>query len=102
MTGFAYVWEFRVRHDQLAAFEQTYGPQGEWGQLFRSAPGYLRTELLRDERNPHRFLTIDHWQSRAEWAAFREARRAEFDALDRRCEEMTEGEVLIGCFEPVE
>lgn len=101
MIAFAYVWEFRVRADRLQDFERTYGPAGDWVRLFRRSPAYVRTELLRDERDPRRFLTVDHWQSRASWAEFREAHKADFDALDRRCEEMTEGERLIGCFEPL-
>src|SRR5262245_35723131 len=99
-AAFAYVWEFRVRADRLADFTRTYGPSGEWVALFRRSPAYLRTELLRDERDPQRFLTVDHWRSRADWSAFREAHKADFDALDRRCEEMTEAERLIGCYEP--
>jgi heme-degrading monooxygenase HmoA len=102
MAAFAYVWEFHVRAERVADFERTYGPRGEWVQLFRRSPAYIRTELHRDERDPRRFITVDHWQSRAQWTEFREAVKAEFDALDRRCEEMTEHETLIGCFEPVE
>jgi quinol monooxygenase YgiN len=101
MAGFAYMWEFRVRPDRQADFERTYGPGGEWVQLFRRSPAYVRTELHRDERDQRRFVTVDYWQSRAQWSQFRETQKTDFDALDRRCEEMTEHEMLIGCFEPI-
>jgi hypothetical protein len=48
MARFAYIWEFRVDPSAQADFEFEYGPSGSWAALFRQAPGYIDTLLLRD------------------------------------------------------
>jgi heme-degrading monooxygenase HmoA len=100
MPGYTYVWEFRVVPDRQEAFLEAYGPSGAWAQLFRRAPGYLRTELLRDRAQPDRFLTIDHWESEEAWLAFRAAHAPEYEALDLDCATLTLSELEIGRFEP--
>jgi len=93
-----YIWEYLVRADFVAEFLRAYGPEGEWVQVFRRAKGYVRTELHQDHENPLRFITIDYWDSRASWAAFRIEFAAEFEFLDARCENYTETERQIGSF----
>ena len=80
-------------------FERAYGAGGEWASLFRGAPGYLRTELLRDQGNPLRFLTIDHWTSEAAFSEFKQRREEEFRALDARGEMLTTRETELGRFD---
>lgn len=75
--GFSILWEFLVRAD---------------GQ----AEGYLGTELLRDRGNRLRYLTIDHWTGVEAWQAFRERFAAQYQALDRQCQDLTERETLLG------
>ena len=101
MAGFSYLWEFRVRPEQLAAFETAYGPEGDWVRLFRTDPAYLGTELLRDREDPLRFITLDHWASREACQAFRERCRAEYQALDARCAGFTAAEQHLGDFDSV-
>ncbi len=62
---FTALWEFQVKPERISAFEEIYGPDGSWAQLFRSSPDYLGTELIRDFDRPGRYLTLDHWISRA-------------------------------------
>lgn len=124
MAGFSYLWEFRVRPEQLAAFETAYGPEGDWVRLFRTDPAYLGTELLRDREDPLRCMTVDHWvrrtaangwvrrppwtasgagkrseRSREACQAFRERCRAEYQALDARCAGFTASEWHLGDFD---
>ena len=40
-------------------FEQAYGADGDWAQLFGTGPGFVSAELLRDPRNLSVYLTID-------------------------------------------
>jgi heme-degrading monooxygenase HmoA len=101
MPGYAYLWEFQVAPERVAAFERAYGPDGDWVALFRRAPGYLRSELLRDLGEPQRFVSIDHWETRAAWEEFRTRFAAEYAELDARCEALTLHERELGCFEPV-
>jgi heme-degrading monooxygenase HmoA len=99
-TGYLAVWEYLVEPDRVEDFERLYGPDGEWVQLFRRARGFIRTELLRDRGDGRRFLTLDHWESRARWEAFRADFAAEFDALDARGAALTARETRLGEFEP--
>ena len=99
--GYLYIWEYLVPPAKTRTFERLYGPEGNWVQLFRRAPGYLRTELHRDRSNPQRFVTIDYWESYDAWQAFRRQFAQEFEALDAKCEEFTNRESEIGKFEPI-
>ena len=95
---YAYVWTFQVKSGCEAQFEKTYGSKGEWVGLFGRAPGYLRTELLRDKAVPGRYLTIDHWESELSHRQFRQQFDSEFRQLDQLCEHMTDSEALVGDF----
>lgn len=92
------VWEFRPKPGKEREFETAYGPAGDWVRLFRSGPGYLGTELLRALRDPRRYLTVDRWESREVYDSFRATRAADYDALDRRFEGLTESETELGSF----
>jgi heme-degrading monooxygenase HmoA len=94
--GCVAIWQFRVRPECAAEFERVYGPHGAWAELFRDAPGWLGTQLLRDRSDPGRYLTIDSWTSAEAWEILRSARAAEYEALDARCERLTLEELEVG------
>jgi heme-degrading monooxygenase HmoA len=96
--AYVLVWEFQARADSVAAFESAYGSDGEWARFFATGIGYLGTELLRDASEPRRYLTIDRWTSAEAYARFKEERRAEYAALDSRCEAWTERETPLGAW----
>ena len=96
------MWEYVVAPEQTSAFEQVYGPSGDWVRLFRRAKGYLRTELHRDREQPHRFITIDYWETKAAWEAFRAGYAREFEILDAACAALTTRETEVGRFRLVE
>ncbi len=95
---YAYLWEFVVAPECAAKFERAYGESGEWVRLFRRASGYVRSELHRDLTQPHRYVTVDYWESEEAWKNFRSRFAAEFDALDKRCAEWTVREAELGRF----
>ncbi len=95
------VWEFSVPSEHRQAFEQAYGPEGAWAALFRTARGYLGTELLRDEQMIGRSLTIDRWSTPEDFAAFKRASGAAYGSLDRQFESLTAREVTVGTFQAV-
>lgn len=95
---FVIIWEYRVRPAHESAFEQVYGPNGEWVRLFQRGEGYLRTELLRDADVARRYVTIDRWASAAAYEAFRRQWQSDYEALDARCEPLTEHEARLGAF----
>jgi heme-degrading monooxygenase HmoA len=86
------LWEYHVKTEKLPEFEEAYSPAGAWAKLFQKGEGYLGTELVRDEANPLRFITIDRWSSRAEYEAFLSGWGQAYKQMDARCEGLTERE----------
>jgi hypothetical protein len=95
---YCYVWPYVVRPACLQTFRIAYGPKGDWVQLFRCDPEHIRTHLLSDHNDSARFMTIDYWSSEA-CVAFRERFYGEFEALDKRFEQLTLEEVHLGDFD---
>lgn len=95
---FVVVWQFEIAEEKIAAFEAAYGPEGSWAKLFRHSADYKGTELLRDAYIPGIYLTIDRWQNEAAFRAFRKAHDAEYEALDRQCDDLTAQETRIGAY----
>jgi hypothetical protein len=98
---FVVVWEFVVTPGAERQFEAAYGPLGAWVALFASDSAYGGTRLVRDLKEPRRYLTLDYWASPAAYDSFRERHVAEYLVIDRKCERLTESEKEIGRFESV-
>ena len=92
------IWEFHVSEVHQSAFETAYGPAGDWAVLFQRHPGYRGTELLRDEKRQGRYVTIDRWETRSAFDAMRATDAEAYATLDRRFDELTDRETLIGDF----
>jgi heme-degrading monooxygenase HmoA len=95
---FVILWQFDIADEKTADFEAAYGPAGLWAHLFGRSPEYLGTELLRDAYVPGRYVTVDRWQSEESFRAFRATHDADYEAVDRACDELTSGETRIGAF----
>lgn len=95
------IWEFHVRAGNEGRFEQIYGPTGEWARFFQSGKGYCGTELNHDLNVARRYVTLDFWTSREAYARFREENLSEYQAIDKRCELLTERETELGTFERI-
>ena len=89
------VWRFQVKPGREAEFERAYGPKGAWATFFATDSKYHGTVLVRDAAREGAYLTIDTWTSRAAYEAFRAWNRAQYAAIDRRCEELTVEETAI-------
>jgi heme-degrading monooxygenase HmoA len=92
------VWEFIVKEDAVSAFQQAYGPHGEWVALFRQHSGYEGTRLLRDTATSERFLTVDRWESEAQFDQMHQASQQEYSRLDSIFGQLTVSERKIGVF----
>ena len=95
-AGYATLWEFAVQPARQAEFEAQYGPAGRWVALFRQAPGYVGSELLRDVADPFRYVTIDRWESAQAYREFRLRFAADYRRLDREFEDWTTREAPLG------
>jgi heme-degrading monooxygenase HmoA len=98
IARFAYIWEFKVAPSAQAQFEFEYGPRGAWAALFRMAPGYIETLLLRDDADPLRYVTVDRWESQEAHDVFRSMNLRQYVEIDRRCQGYTTQERSLGEF----
>jgi heme-degrading monooxygenase HmoA len=97
--GYVVAWEFRPRKGAETEFQEAYGPQGIWARLFKKAEGFVATELNHDLKDSTRYLTLDFWASRQAYDAFRASHLAEYQAIDKQCESLTEHEKELGTFQ---
>jgi heme-degrading monooxygenase HmoA len=95
------LWEFRPKKGAEARFEEMYGPGGDWAKFFEQGEGFLSTELVRDSKDPTRYITLDRWISRQAYEGFRAVYRQEYESIDEQCESLTESERELGAFESV-
>jgi heme-degrading monooxygenase HmoA len=96
---FHILWEYRIREEKRAEFERHYMSDGTWAQLFRRDPGYRGTSLLRDPEDSARYLTIDQWDAAVSFKRFKKDFAAEYEAVDKQMEALTESERHLGSFE---
>jgi heme-degrading monooxygenase HmoA len=92
------VWEFVVKEEARGRFELAYGPGGAWSKLFARCPGFRGTTLLRDTRNPRRYLTIDLWETAAQREQALAERKAEYADLEATFADWTESKTEVGIF----
>ena len=92
---FVVIWEYEVRPGSEPAFEALYGNDGAWLALFRQAPAFIGTELLRDEQTGW-YLTIDRWRSAADYAAFLDAHAVQYSQVDAQGDALTIAERRLG------
>ncbi len=90
------IWEYVVREGCAAPFEEAYSPSGAWAKLFAHSEEYLGTELVRDDDNARRYLTLDRWTTASALARFKEDHALEYARLDAMCEGWTERETRLG------
>lgn len=90
------IWEYQVKPEKRSEFEEIYASDSRWAELFRKGPGYLGTELLREEDQPLHYLTLDRWSSKEQHDDFLIQWNKEYIILDAQCEGLTERESLLG------
>jgi heme-degrading monooxygenase HmoA len=95
-VSYVIIWEFVIGEGRERAFEEAYGAEGAWAAMFKRSREYLGTELLADATAPRRYLTLDRWASVEAFEDFKREHRADYEALDARCEAWTESETRIG------
>ena len=92
------VCEFVVKEEARGQFELAYGPGGAWSKLFARCPGFRGTTLLRDTKNPRRYLAIDLWDTEAQREQVLAERKAEYSDLEAAFGDWTESRTEMGVF----
>ena len=96
---FVALWEFKVKPGFEGEFERAYGESGDWAHLFGKNPAYRGTRLAKDVDRDGWYFTLDSWDSREAYDAFRKAHEAPYAELDRKCEQLTCEEKYLGAME---
>lgn len=92
------VCEFVVKEEAGGQFELAYGPGGVWSKLFAKSAGFRGTTLLRNTKNPRRYLTIDYWDTEAQRDQMLAERQAEYAGLQAALADLTESSAEVGVY----
>ena len=92
------VWEFIVKEEARGQFELIFGPGGAWSKLFAQCPSFRGTTLLRDTKNPRRYLAIDLWETEAQREQMLAERVAEYAVLEAAFADWAESKTEVGVF----
>ncbi len=92
-------YRYRVHPAQVRAFEHAYGPTGPWAKLFSRHPGHKRTRLFRHKHKLAIYVTVDVWESKADWDAFRRMFAEDYARLDKQLALLKLEERLLGFYE---
>ena len=92
------VREFVVKEDARGQFELAYGPGGAWSKLFARALGFRGITVLRDTRDPRRYLVIDLWDTEAQKEQALAEHKAEYADLEAAFSEWVECKKEVGVF----
>ena len=92
------IWEFIVKEEARGQFELAYGPGGAWSKLFAGSPGFRGTTLLRDTKNPRRYLAVDLWDREAQRAQALVERKDDYAGLEAAFRDWTESRTEVGSF----
>lgn len=92
------VREFIVKEEVQGHFELAFGPGGAWSKLFAQFPGFRGTTVMRDVKNPLRYLTIDLWETVEQWEQMLIEREAEYSELEITFVDWTESRKELGIF----
>ena len=93
------VWEYRARPGRVEEFESYYRSDGPWGKLFRECPAFISTTLMKDLRDPLRFMIADRWTSETVYEEFKRARATRWNELGERGQRLYDRETEIGRFD---
>jgi hypothetical protein len=92
------VCEFLVKEEARGQFELAYGPGGAWSNLFAKCPGFRGTTLMRDTKDPRRYLTVDLWESEDQRSQMLADNKDEYADLESAFAEWTESKTELGAF----
>jgi len=95
-TEFVYIWKYIVKEENIDEFISAYGVRGDWVRLFNKNNDYIQTKLFRSEKNKSLFITLDYWNNKVARDQFIKSNQFEYDEIDKRCEEHTVTEDLVG------
>lgn len=71
---------------------------GDWVKLFQRAPGYIRSDLYKDNSSATSYMTVDCWRAKKDYEYFFSRWMKDYKVLDQKCEAWTQSEALVAEF----
>jgi heme-degrading monooxygenase HmoA len=96
---FVVLWEFDVKSEYVDRFTLAYAANGEWARLFAKDSKFRETRLLQNVSEPLRFITMDIWESRADYEHFLNEQAHAYRDLDAQCAAWTTAERHVNSFD---
>ncbi len=96
---FVVLWEFDVKSECVDVFTLAYAANGEWAQLFAKDGKFRETRLLQNISKTLRFVTMDIWESRADYEHFLNEQADAYRDLDFKCAAWTTAERHLSSFD---
>lgn len=93
------VWKFRPTEGREAEFAAAYSGDGVWVALFGRAKGFIGTSLSRPSEDGGWWLTVDRWETKADFEELQRSLGDEYRALDAQLEGLAGEEEFVGAFE---
>ena len=99
---FVAIWKYEVKEGSIKKFEELYGQNGKWVNLFKENAGYLTTEFVESLSDTNVYITIDKWESYYHYQNYLDKNNDEILEIDAEGEDLTKNESKIGWFETVD
>jgi uncharacterized LabA/DUF88 family protein len=96
---FVVLWEFDVKSEYVDRFTLAYAKNGEWARLFAQDSKFRETRLLQNISEPLRFVTMDIWESRADYEHSLNEQADAYRDLDAKCAAWTTAERHLNSFD---
>ena len=93
-----FIRAFVVKEEARGQFELAYGPGGAWSKLFARCSGFRGTTVLRDTKDPQRYLMIDLWETAGQREQALAESKAEYSDLEAAFGEWIESKTEVGIF----
>ncbi len=93
------IFQYYVEPDNDRLFNILNGPKGDWEKFFKKSDFFIDTQLLKDEEQPGKYVTLDMWVSREKFDEHVSQNQGEYDDLCARNAELYSECRLVGNFE---
>jgi quinol monooxygenase YgiN len=94
----AIMWQFDVKDERRAEFEELYGVDGEWATMNRQTRSYLGSSFLRDQNRSSRYVVVEYWSEMVVYEQHRAYRSDVIEALEARLAEIVKSIEPVGVF----
>ena len=94
----AIMWQFDVKNEREAEFEQLYGADGEWTAMNRQSRSYLGSSFLRDQNRSSRYIIVEYWSEMIVYEQHRTYRSAAIASFEARRTAVVESIEPLGIF----